>query len=413
MQTGQIGPNRHNPKLPKYSKNMLRLIIIIIIGCSCSCAQGLSLQETTFTDLPAVARLPHNSMDAAVADIDGDGDIDIVIAVEFYKNIILLNNGKGYFEDGSHLLPNKTSEQNPKPYQYYPYHDSEDVLIEDINQDGLLDILFVTEDDQTNELYIQKTAGKFEDSSPQFPVSNISNAIAKGDFDQDGWVDVVIGNKGQNNYLKNNGGVLVDETSKRLPVIADVTQDIEAGDYDNDGDLDLLIGNEGNNRLLKNNGKGEFADVSDQVFSQGISEETREADFADIDNDGDLDIYFANVMMFTKKAPIQRLLINQDGTYTESSQHHLKFNHTEVGVIDADFFDLDQDGDLDLLLGKMSGFSIYRNDQGFFAEKTEQFIKYPISGLVVDVEVADFNNDGKPDIYLARFNNHDKLLLSQ
>jgi len=198
-----------------------------------------------------------------------------------------------------------------------------------------------------------------------------------------------------------------------LPKISDVTQDIEVGDYDNDGDLDLLVGNEDDNRLLQNNGKGYFTDITQTVFSNGISEETREADFADIDNDGDLDLYFANVMMFTKKQPQQRLMINQNGTFTTQEQERLKFAPI-IGAIDADFYDINSDGNTDLIIGKLNGLLIGINDgKGNFEEKTAKIIESPIAAVIVDIEIADFNNDGLPDIYIACFNGADKLLLSQ
>lgn len=386
------------------------LLIVAIIGLQ---LHAQTFKEVTATYLPSIVKSARNSMDAQIADIDRDGDLDIVIAVEFYKNVILLNDGKGNFSDDSSLIPDKVATLSSKPYQYYPYHDSEDVMIEDINKDGLLDLVFVTEDDQKNELYLQKKDGSFKDVSDEFPVTGVSNGLIKADFDGDGWTDFIVGNNGQNNYLKNHKGTLVDETKNRLPVIKDVTQDVEVGDYDNDGDLDLLVGNEDDNRLLQNNGKGVFTDVTDEVFSGGISEETREADFADIDNDGDLDIYFANIRMFTAKTPTQRLLINENGKFTDQGASRLNFTNT-VGLLDADFVDIDQDGDQDLLLGEINGFSIGINDgKGNFTEQTTQLLDTAIKGIVVDIEVADFNNDGKPDIYLSCFRSGDHLFLGQ
>ena len=384
------------------------LIAIGIIGCN---LYGQSLKDVSSTNLPSIVTSARNSMDASIVDIDSDGDLDIILAIEFYKNVILLNDGKGHFTNGSNLLPDKKATKSTKPYNYYPYHDSEDVMVEDINKDGLLDILFVTEDDKINELYLQNKDHTFRDASDKFPVTNVSNGLIKGDFDGDGWTDFIVGNNGQNNYLKNNKGVLVDETQKRLPTMSDVTQDIEVGDYDNDGDLDLLIGNEDDNRLLQNDGKGIFTDVTKSVFTSGISEETREADFADVDNDGDLDIYFANVMMFTRKSPIQRLLINENGKYVDKSDQQLNFN-TISGTLDADFFDIDNDGDQDLLLAKLDGLAIGINDgKGNFKEQTNQWLETSISSIIVDIEVADFNGDRKPDIYLSCFRRGDTLLL--
>ena len=87
--------------------------------------------------------------------------------------------------------------------------------------------------------------------------------------------------------------------------------------------------------------------------------------------------------------------------------------------MDADLVDIDNDGDLDLLMGNgnLQGagakFTAALNDgKGNFSE-----FKIPINEegilLVVDVEVADFNNDGKMDIYLSCFRAGDRLLLGK
>ena len=65
-------------------------------------------------------------------------------------------------------------------------------MVEDINKDGLLDILFVTEDDRKNELYLQTKNKTFTDASDKFPVDGVSNGLIKGDFDNDGWTDFIV-----------------------------------------------------------------------------------------------------------------------------------------------------------------------------------------------------------------------------
>ena len=369
--------------------------------------------NVTTDNLPEVVKLKRNSMDAKVTDIDGDGDPDIVLAIEFYKNVMLINDGSGKFSDGSHLLPDKNDTISPKPYKYYPYHDSEDVAVEDFNKDGRPDILIVTEDDKINEWYIQNTDGSFQDASDQLPVTGVTNVLIAGDFDSDGWVDVVLANNGQNYYLRNENGQFIDETETRLPKIKDVSQDLEANDFDKDGDLDLLVGNEDDNRLLINNGKGVFTDATLEYFSNGISEETREADFGDVDGDGNLDIFFANVKFFTQKAPVQRLLIFEEGKYVDRSETHLQLG-TKNGVVDADFFDLDDDGNLDLLTSGVDGFHIaLNNGKGMFTDASEKLFPPIEMYFGVDIEVADFNMDGIPDIYLANFRSSDVLLFGQ
>ena len=118
-------------------------------------------------------------------------------------------------------------------------------------------------------------------------------------------------------------------------------------------------------------------------------------------------------MMFTKKSPIQRLLINENGKYVSKEQEQLNFNAIS-GLLDADFYDIDNDGDLDLLLAKLDGLTIgINNGKGVFEEQTSKFLENPIHAIIVDIEVADFNEDGKPDIYLACFRGPDKLLFGE
>ena len=66
-------------------------------------------------------------MDAAVGDLDGDDDLDIVVGVKYLKSIILINDGNGKFQDESHRLPDLEDLTSPKHYPYYPYHDTDDV----------------------------------------------------------------------------------------------------------------------------------------------------------------------------------------------------------------------------------------------------------------------------------------------
>lgn len=392
------------------------LLIFMSLSVWCS---GQEWIDVSTTHLPEIVRSNHNTMDTEFSDIDGDGDLDMVLAIEFFKNVILLNDGKGYFSDGSRLLPNKKDEISPKPYRYYPYHDSEDVAIADFDKDGYIEIIIVTEDDENNEYYEINAQGNFEDRSNQLPGKGVTNGIIAADFDADGWIDLVLANNGQNYYWRNVKGKLTDETNTRLPQIKDVTQDVEAGDFDGDGDLDILVGNESDNKLLENDGSGHFKDVSDQVFSEGISEETREADFGDVDGDGDLDIYFANVSFFKKSSPIQRLLMYDGEKYVDVSASHLSLAETG-GSVDCDLLDIDQDGDLDLLCGNgtlrgtKNGFTIALNDgTGHFVDDTENLIASSVESLVIDVEIADLNGDGKPDVYLSCFRSPDKLYLSK
>ena len=361
--------------------------------------------------LPSVVRGADNSMDIAVGDIDADQDPDIIIAVEFRKNVILLNDGKGNFLDGSHLLPDP-KQTGTSSFAYHPHHDSEDIALADFDQDGDLDLVFVSEDDQANEYYLNSGKGVFLDHSESFPVTGISNAIVAADFDGDGFTDLIIGNNGQNFYLRNSKGKFVDETATRLPKNSHITQDLVVDDLDEDGDPDVLVGNEQENQVLLNDGMGFFTDATTRYFPASVQEsgETRKIAVGDVNTDGEEDLYFANVFMFQQMQPIQRLLIHSNSGFTDEAQERLGFSNS-YSVIDANFADLEADGDQDLLLVTTQGPLLYSNNgKGYFEDITTSTLgRFQVMG--VDAAIHDFNGDQKPDIYLGTFRSGDKLFL--
>ena len=367
--------------------------------------------DVTATHLPT-GLLNGLSMDAGVADLDADGDLDIVIANEFRPNILLLNDGTGRFSDGSSRLPAIN-------------RDSEDVGIADFDGDGDLDIVVVSEDDRTNELYFNDGTGRFTDEGARLPVEGTTNGVVVADVNGDGSPDILFANNGQDAVIINDGtGSFVDETAERLPRSSDVTQDLELGDVDGDGDLDLIVANEGANALYMNDGAGRFSDESAaRVPRREGGEETREADFGDVDGDGDLDLLFANVAAFVAGAdPRNRLLIN-DGAGFFTDETSARLPAASVSSFDGDFVDVDGDGDLDIVtanadvdlsVGRIadSRYRAYLNDgSGVFADASDEVFGAGVTGTGLDLEFADFDGDGRPDFYLASRGTADRLLL--
>ena len=348
------------------------------------------------------------SMDAMAADVDGDGDLDILVANEHRPNILLLNDGSGVFSNASDRLPHAN-------------HDSEDIGVADFDRDGDLDVVVVSEDDQINELYFNDGSGRFTDEGARLPTTGTSNAVQVADISGDGAADILIGNNGQNVALINDGaGGFMDQTAMRLPALSDVTQDLELGDVDGDGDLDLLVGNEDRNRLLINDGAGVFADESAaRIPVRSTSELTREADFGDVDGDGDLDILFANTSGFESAGHDQqdRILINDgSGVFTDETAERLQGSDSRS--FEGDLIDLDGDGDLDVITGNLGRggslepYRVFLNDgTGRFTEGTDEVLPSGIVGAGFDVEQADFDRDGRLDLYLADRGNADRLLL--
>ncbi len=265
--------------------------------------------------------------------------------------------------------------------------------------------------------------GTFSDAGDRIPVTGTSNSVVVFDINTDGAPDILIGNKGQNRILINDGkGNFRDETAKRFGTFSDVTQDLTLADIDNDGDQDLLVANEGKNSILINTGNGFFEDQSTKRLPyRKEAEETREVVVADIDNDGDLDILYGNVAAFVPGALRQnRLLLNDGkGVFTDITGTHLpKDDNRCFGVA---FLDIDGDGDQDIVTGNTNGsrfqgntpFSVYINDgKGVFIEN-DKILPKNISGRGFDIDFADFNGDGINDLFLSNRGSQDFLLFGK
>lgn len=369
---------------------------------------SVHFEDVTDTVLP-VGHVDGLSMDAHVFDPDQDGDLDVMLAMEYRPNILLMNDGTGQFTDVSHShLPART-------------HDSEDIASGDFDGDGDIDAISVTEDDQTNEFYRNTGNGVFEAAPEMMPGTYTTNGVASADLNADGLPDLVLANIGQNRIWIASPEGFQDETETRLPTVEDASQDAEFGDVDGDGDLDLIFGNEDRNRLLLNDGTGRFTDGGSLEFDETrTSEVTREADFGDVDGDGDLDLVFANYAAAGQPPqPKDRLLINDGaGHFTDETASRLP-DRTDFSL-DADFVDLDQDGDLDLLMSTVpsspegSRWLAFRNDgTGHFTDETDLILPQSAVGAGLDSEAGDLNGDGILDLYLAARPGRDRILFGK
>jgi hypothetical protein len=381
------------------------LSVLQLLGQSSTKAEKSSLfKNLSSSHLPAWA-LCGRSMSAVSVDIDNDRDLDLIVANEHEPNILLLNDGKGRFTDA-------TADRFP-----HTYHDSEEIAVADFDQDGDLDIVFVSEDDATHEFYLNTGKGFFKDESHRIPLKSKANAVLALDLDKDGDQDLLIGNAGAEVALINDGkGFFKDESGSRLPQNNDTTQDLEAGDIDGDGDLDIVLGNEDDNKLWLNDGKGVFREAGvEQLPINAGTEETRQATLGDVDGDKDLDLVFANVDFRKGKNRQNRLLINNGkGFFTDETAARLP--KQELHSLDADLADIDQDGDLDLMVANAfgAGFQFFINDgKGNFSEQTSTIFPEKMFLDAIESEVADFNGDGRLDIYICNFRGSDKLLLQE
>ncbi len=307
-----------------------------------------------------------NGDGVAIGDLDGDGDLDAVIAINKYPQEVWLNNGDGTFT--SSVFGNATGR-------------SRDVALGDLDGDGDLDAVIANQYAQ-EEIWLNNGDGTFT-SSVFGPPSNRAFGLALGDLDGDGDLDAVIScTSGEPNQIWLNNG---DGSFTSSNFGADNLTSVALGDLDGDGDLDAVLVNSSAaaSQIWLNNGDGSFSS-STVAGSFGV-----EVVLGDLDGDDDLDAIVAQ----TNNG--QAIWINAgNGTFSTST---LSFGFPS-GV---DLGDLDGDGDLDAFFSRVDvgpSFLWTNNGDGTFAsrEYTQWFSEAGALG--------DLDGDGDLDaIHASRF----------
>jgi hypothetical protein len=308
----------------------------------------------TFSDVTAKAGVndPRWTTGAAFVDYDNDGDLDLFVTnyVDFDINN-LPEFGAG-----------KTCQYKSIPVQCGPR-----------GLKGAGDSLFRNNGN-----------GTFTDVSKQAGVMDENGyyglGVLTGDFDDDGLIDIFVANDSTPNFHYRNKG---DGTFEEIGFSAGTavnengseqgSMGVTAGDYDHDGKLDIFITNFADeyNTLYHNDGKNSFTDLSyaAKVAAMSLPHVGWGTKFFDYDNDGWVDLFVANGHVYPQLPGYRqpRLLHrnNRDTTFTEVSAEFgtvLTENRVSRGVA---FGDIDNDGDVDLLIADLDGPpQLLRNDGG-------------------------------------------------
>jgi hypothetical protein len=350
---------------------------------------------------------PGYTLSAACPDVDGDGDVDLYVC-NLGGNRLLVNDGKGHFTDataGSGLGLDSWSTC---------------AAFADLDRDGDLDcyvgdyVLFELDDSREWGDVARGPQFRAYPHPDNYPPAR--DHVFRNDGGRDGAVRFV--------DVSEQAG-LAGSTSKALAVVP--------GDFDDDGDVDLYVANDRlPNHLWRNDtpsgGALKLVDVAVDVAcaldGEGRAKSGMGSDFGDVDNDGDLDLFTADMALENNT-----LYVNQGGTFSDETTFAGLARDSFLFVgFGARLFDQDLDGDLDLalanghVLDNVAAYDVHQT----FAQPAQLFenegrgkfhlVKEEAGPYFSELHVGrglaagDLDDDGDLDLVLAHWGEPPQLL---
>ena len=324
-----------------------------------------------FASARTIAGYSGGPGEVRAADLDGDGDQDVLAACASDQEVVWFEN-----TGGGDFVPHVIATGVDGAWSVYAT---------DLDSDGDMDVLSASFNDDTIAWYENDGEENFTEHVIT-TLANASRSVSAADFDGDGDMDVLAAAGGDDKvvWYENDGSEIF--VAHTITSSADSVYSVFATDVDGDGDVDALSASGGDDTIAwyENNGSGYFtthaittsADLARSVFS------------ADIDGDGDMDVLSASYFDDTI-------------AWYENDGNESFTTHTVTTSADgADFVvavDVDQDGDMDLLSANSNDDTVawYENDGG--ASFSEHSVATSADRPVA-VFAADFNGDGHVDV---------------
>ncbi|MEQ8767669.1 MAG: VCBS repeat-containing protein [Planctomycetota bacterium] len=363
-----------------------------------------SFQDVTSTHLPTFFEFTDH---ARVADIDGDGDLDLVTVGTRHR--IYLNDGTAHFtEVAANVMPATVQSKPAKA-----------VAIFDADADGDLDLFTVGV--HTSDLLLNDGTGNFVSGPPldthnrNRPTLSPWDVVAE-DLTGDGIPDLLIPGIGDLLFFVGQGlGVFTERPAQQsgIPSLQTSSLGVAAGDIDADGDPDLLIPRYGNPSfqtvgalLLLNDGTGVFTDVTATQLPNNLN--SGYPVLVDLEQDGDLDA------LLTSLETLHVFRNDGLGFFTEDTAGRPRDIKRGTGTVCAD---VDNDGYEDLIVQageppRGGQLKLYLSQSGqSFLDASRTAISRR-SNHAFTLRHSDFDGDGNPDVLAAHGALGDVLLES-
>lgn len=339
-------------------------------------------------------------------DVNNDNQVDCFISNGLsggQNNSLYINTGSGTFS----LVTTDSITIDNKP--------SDGATFSDVDNDGDIDAFVVNWYNVNNLFYLNNGNGNFTKINSQILSNDLgySETAAWGDYDKDGLVDLYVTNSAgiKKNYLYHNNG----NANFTKVTVGDIVNDaffsrnINWVDIDNDADLDVFVTNENNQNetIYRNDGAENFTKLTgSSLLLDGGN--TNSSSWADIDNDGDLDVFLANDLSYNG-------LFKNSGNFNFTKIISDTVAKTPSRSFSSAWSDIDNDGDLDLFVtnsfangSKLVNYFYLNDGTGNFSRNTTDVITQD-SAWSYGCAFGDYDNDGFEDLTVAtcRFNGVD------
>jgi hypothetical protein len=291
-------------------------------------------QNGSFTDA-TLERFPEETISrygtsCLVWDIEPDGDSDILVTNTLNGRIRLFLNFDGYFVVDDPTSPNR---RLPEMRGYL------DACALDLEGDGDLDLVLLPVTGRARVM-MNVGSGYFADTTETwipFSWGGANSAVIPGDWDGDQLEDLFFPEGGgQSRLLMNSGSVFQDVSSTNLPDTQPGTR-AATSDVDRDGDLDLVVADDGEQacRILVNDGAGVFSDESADRLPP-VTTASLDILLCDVDGDGDDDIVLTDLGELGVGAPPAYLDNDGTGHFQNGSSWLSLFDAEQYCVAAAD-----------------------------------------------------------------------------
>ena len=333
----------------------------------------------TFQTVVHLETTSEDSANVSIGDLDGDGDLDIVLAKGRHTPIldrVLLNDGRGAFV---------ASNLGPVADRTYT------AALADVDGDGDLDVLTSNDTPDRKLVYLNDGKGRFTVAGTWGVAEWSTRNAAVADLNGDGRLDVIAANRpGPSFACLNQGGGRFAPSCIRIP--AESATSIVPADFDRDGFIDLAVPSRdgGQSRVYFNDGKAGFA----RTLAFGPEDSAaRVGAAADFDSDGDVDLAVGDEMAASLVVYMNDGHGNLQPGFRVADKARTPYAMTSG--------DLNNDRFPDIVLGYTAGpHSVFYND-GTGRRFTEVRFGDP-KGTAYGFALGDVNKDGFLDIGLAR-----------